>query len=137
MITQYDSLPFTVPIAGGFSTNIVGLVGFPGEYKGEKWGMESNIPSDKNEEWHFNEEDWEKKEILVYNFVDSSPGQSGSPIFGGEFNCILGVHTGGSASLKKNWGTYITPTKLRWIANTLGSPWRIIYDYSTLYLHYK
>ena len=47
---------------------------------------------------------------------------------------ILGVHTGGKASLKKNWTTYITPAKLEWIANTLGSPWTVSKDYGTLSL---
>ena len=116
----------------------ISLVGFPGEYKGEKWGMRVTVPRDKREEWSC-KMDWDEskmKEILVYDFLDSSPGQSGSPIIAEESQ-ILGVHTGGSASLKKNWGTYITPTKLRWIADTLGSSWDIGNDHNTLYLTAK
>ena len=133
--TNFGSLSGSIPVAGQYQVGDISLVGFPGEYKGEKWGMRSTVPYDKREEWSC-KSDWDEskmKEILVYDFLDSSPGQSGSPIIAQESQ-ILGVHTGGSASLKKNWGTYITPTKLRWMADTLGSPWHIINSYNSLYL---
>lgn len=132
------------PIAGAYSTYTAAVVGFPGEKAGEKWGMVVNIPDDKREDWRFDtqeEMDWlqidrevKEKEILVYQFIDTSPGQSGSPVMAMKASDILGVHTGGSSSLKKNWATYLTPAKLKWIADSLGSPWTIVNDYYTLYL---
>ena len=133
--TYFHSFSYSIPVVGSYSVGDISLVGFPGEYKGEKWGMRATVPYDKREEWSC-KMDWDEskmKETLVYDFLDSSPGQSGSPIIA-EDGITLGVHTGGSASLKKNWGTYITPTKLRWIADTLGSPWDIGNDHNTLYL---
>ena len=127
---------FVRPMSGYYgSVSAISVVGFPGEYKGEKWGMEANVPEDKSEDWSFPEywKESKKEEILVYDFVDTSPGQSGSGVIVENF-LILGVHTGGSASLKKNWGTYITPTKLRWMADTMGSSWKIATEYDTLYI---
>ena len=94
----------------------VAVVGFPGEHEGEKWGMAAQVPTNKHKDWNLIE-----KEILVYDFIDTSPGQSGSPIIVGDAYDILGVHTGGSATRGKNWGTYITSTKLSWIESTMGS----------------
>ena len=128
---------YYIPVAGTYISSKVAVVGFPGEKAGEKWGMVADIPHDKRDDWHFgrSNDNKEEKEILVYQFVDTSPGQSGSPVMcGGETTIILGVHTGGSSSLKKNWATYITPAKLKWIAAALGSSWTIGSDYGTLYL---
>ena len=100
------------------------MVGFPEEHEGEKWGMSVDVPCDKKDNWRFPSE-WEErdnKEILVYNFTDTSPGQSGSPVMGMNPEDILGVHTGESVTRKKNWATYITPPKLEWIAAKFGKP---------------
>ena len=108
-------------------------MGFLGEHAGEKWGMVGHVPSDKRNDWDFpwEEEIKDKREILVYDFIDTSPGQSGSPLLG-ILKCeVIGVHTGGSDSLKRNWATYLTPAKLRWIANTLGQ--EVHSDHGTLY----
>ena len=84
---------------------------------GEKWGMyipfscTSFLKSRK------------LSKIVKYEVFDTSKGQSGSPII--QAFMILAVHTGGSEIEKKNWGTHITPAKLRWMADTLGSPWKI------------
>ena len=130
------------PLSGFYISSKASVVGFPGEHNGEKWGMAADIPSSKAQNWKFgphpifdfitslaNEPD-----ILTYDFIDTSPGQSGSPVMGMKPADIIGVHTGGSASLKKNWATHITPIKLRWIAGTLGHPWVIHMDYGTLIL---
>ena len=115
-----------IPIPTSTITDITGevaVVGFPGEHKEEKWGMAVQIPSDRKKDWTFSE----NKEILTYDFIDTSPGQVGSPIMHlGQKSCeIIGVNTGGSAILKKKWGTFITPAKLKWIVESLGSPWKI------------
>ena len=47
---------------------------------------------------------------------------------------IIGVHTGGSDSPKKNWVTKITPTKLQWVAGTLGDPWVVHHYYGHFFL---
>lgn len=128
------------PLSGAYSTNLLVVVGFPGEHKGEKWGMVGDIPYDKQEGWVFGPDPFstkkyktEGKEILVYDFIDTSPGQSGSPVIGMDSTEIFGVHTGGSASLKKNWATYISPAKLQWIVDSLGSSLHILTSYGTLY----
>ena len=126
------------PLSGFYGAYHVALVGFPGEHEGEKWGMVGEVPDSKREDWDFGP-DPEKyktkgKEILVYDFVDTSPGQSGSPVMGRESSHILGVHTGGKASLKKNWATYISPAKLKWIADALGPSWTTYNDCGTLSL---
>ena len=70
-----------------------------------------------------------------YNFVDTTAGQSRSPIMGMKPCEIIGVHTGGCDFQKENFGTYITPEKLEWIAEAIGSPWNIGVDrHLALYL---
>ena len=120
-------------LAGSYSTTKVAVVGFPEEKGGEKWGMVADVPHDKREDWCFSSER-EMKETLEYDFTDTTPGQSGSPVMGMKASDVLGVHTGGSAALNKNWATYITPAKLQWIADVLGSPWKVVENNSTLYL---
>ena len=105
--------------AGECFTTRVAVVGFPAEHSGEKWGMVADIPSDKIEDWKLKKD--EQKEILVYDFIDTSPGQAGSPVMGMTSRDIIGVHTGGSARLKKKWATYLNSTKIKWIAETLGT----------------
>ena len=115
-------------------TRSLSVVGFPGEYKGEKWGMAADVPKDKNSQpGSFK---LQKGEILMYDFIDTSPGQSGSPII--TSSTIVGVHTGGSDIMQKNWGTFIDSDKLKWIADSLGGRWGIceyddvkcLYDYT-------
>lgn len=126
-----------IVIARGYSTNMATVVGFPGEHRGEKWGMTGDVtPScsiDTTRGWSFGYGSEYAGEILVYDFIDTSPGQSGSPVVGLPTD-ILGVHTGGSASLKKNWATYITPTKFDWIANSLGNSGEVVTDPYSWYL---
>ena len=105
------------PLAGAYSTTRAAVVGFPEEHKGEKWGMAKEIPIKERENWRFKK--GEQRNLLVYNFIDTSPGQSGSPILGMMPNDVIGVHTGGSAVQKQNWGTYLDSTKLEWIAAEL------------------
>ena len=116
-------------------TGKIAVVGFPGECEGEKWGMAVEIPSDKRKDWIFSLKDRPKK-ILTYDFIDTSPGQSGSPIMHlGQESCeIIGVHTGASQVYKKKWGTFITPTKLDWIVQCLGRPWVLAGDSNHYYL---
>lgn len=127
-------LPTPTTGVSDLSGNIA-LIGFPGEKKGEKWGMSVAIPMDKKKDWTYSEE----KKILVYDFIDTSPGQAGSPIMHlgmeqGPYQ-IVGIHTGGSQIYEKKWGTFITRDKLEWIACCLGRPWKICTgNYNQLYL---
>ena len=88
------------PLSGRYSTNKVAVIGFPGERNGEKWGMVAETPIDKKNDWNFG-----LKEILVCNFIDTSPGQSGSSVLGMIPRDVIRVRTGGKAALKKNWAT--------------------------------
>ena len=103
--------------ASAHLTKKIAVVGFPEEFNGEKWGMEANVPDDKESDWHQFLDN--KREILVYNFVDTTNGQSGSPVMC-ESGHIIGVHTGGTSVLKKNWATYLDSSKMQWIKSCLG-----------------
>lgn len=105
------------PLSGEYSTDAVAVVGFPTEHKGEKWGMVAEVPRSNKEDWKFSKND--QKKCLVYNFIDTSPGQSGSPVSGNGAKDVIGVHTGGSVN--KNWATYLNPKKLEWIADRVGA----------------
>ena len=113
-IRQNYGLPSLSTNAG---TKKIAVVGFPEEFEGEKWGMEANVPDDKESEWHQFLDN--KREILVYNFVDTTNGQSGSPVMC-ESGHIIGVHTGGTSAQKKNLATYLDSSKMQWIKSCLG-----------------
>ena len=132
------------PLSGFYISSKAAVVGFPGEHSGEKWGMAADVPRSKAQDWKFgpnpfdDDSDEEQKEnepdILTYDFIDTSPGQSGSPVMGMKPADIIGVHTGGSDFQKKNWATHITPKKLQWIAGELGHQWIVDSDYGTSFL---
>ena len=103
------------PIAGEYSTTRVAVVGYPGVHEGEKWGMVEHVPIEKRQDWMFKKD--VQKKLLVYNFIDTSEGQSGSPVMGMSPRDVIGVHTGGDPILKNNWATYLNRTKLQWIAD--------------------
>lgn len=111
-----DCIPVCNPVLN-HQTKQVAVVGFPDEHNGEKWGMIADIPDGERKNWECPyRSDGLFKELLLYNFIDTSKGQSGSPIMVGPGNLrIVGVHTGGSSITMKNWGTYINPDKLAWI----------------------
>lgn len=109
-----EYMPRLLP--GDYSTTKVAVVGFPAEHKGEKWGMVSDVPRDKIEDWKFKKDD--QKEILVYDFMDTSPGQGGSPVMGMTSKDVIGVHTGGNRM--KKWATYLNSKKIKWIAEKVG-----------------
>jgi V8-like Glu-specific endopeptidase len=79
--------------------------------------MAQEIPPNERINWK-----GEEKKILIYSFIDTSPGQSGSPILGMGPNDVIGVHRRGSTTRKKNWGTCLDWNKLKWIADTLKVP---------------
>ena len=120
-------------------TKKIAVVGFPEEFNGEKWGMVVNVPDDKESDWHQFLDN--KREILVYNFVDTTNGQSGirSPVMC-ESGHIIGVHTGGTSAQKKNWATRLNSSKMQWIKACLGDSYMysyaktsIIYNVSSFY----
>lgn len=134
LYSKYDGDTPT-PLCGLYISSKAAVVGFPSEHHGEKWGMVADIPKNNAKDWKLGLQPFRAEPmILTYDFIDTSPGQSGSPVMGMKPGDILGVHTGGKASLKKNWATHITPTKLEWIAETLGHPWNVYDDYRTLSL---
>lgn len=87
------------------------VVGFPGEYEGEKWGMVGSVDIGK---YHNRVKPGQEMEILLYDEIDTTEGQSGSPVMLG-IGDIIGVHTGGNEVKGKNWATLINTAKLEWI----------------------
>ena len=112
----------------------VAVVGFPAQAQnrnvsGEKWGMAAKVPMEQREDFCN-----EHRDCLIYNFIDTSAGQAGSPlihiIMGQDSDSeyqyeIFGVHAGGSKIRKEKYATFITYEKLEWIVQCLGSPWKI------------
>ena len=126
----YSKYKMPTPLVREYAPTSVAVVGAPPEHKREKWGMAAQVPRRNIEDWKLDE----NREIFVYQFFDTSPGESGSPFMGMKPSEILGVHVGGSALLKKYWATAITSAKLQWIAESLGRPWRVRNDNKILYL---
>jgi len=60
--------------------------------------------------------DTSSKTLLVYNTIDTSPGQSGSPIISKKLK-IIGIHTTGGGGY--NWGTKFTIEILQWVAQII------------------
>ena len=121
----------------------VAVVGFPVQAHnqnvgGEKWGMAAKVPMEQRKVFSDNDQ----KDFLGYDFIDTSAGQSGSPMIhimgqgsDSEYQCeIFGVHTGGSDVRKENYATLITCEKLEWIVQHLGSPWKINSKGDQMYL---
>ena len=97
------------PVAKENGLHRVQVVGFPGrdesdERRGEKWGMDGEITMDK-------------EEIIEYA-IDTTEGQSGSPVMKVESNEILGVHV--AAGSLHNYATRISSQKQSWIVDTLN-----------------
>lgn len=74
----YSKYGMPIPLVRYYAVTSIAVVGFPGEYKHEKWGMVANIPKDNKRDWTFDA----KREIFVYKFIDTNPGQSGSTVMG-------------------------------------------------------
>jgi len=94
--------------------------------KGELWGMNGEIEED----------DW-KNELIIYDSIDTTPGQSGSPLFFKYSNhdngyAIVGVHTGSNGMTK--YGTRITRKKLEWIESILSHQIRLDPRYHHYYI---
>ena len=96
----------------------ISVVGYPGEKKGDLWGQQVNCQKGKK----MNKSDIECSDKLIkYSVIDTSGGQSGSPILFGigdwgdcTAKVIIGVHTGGCELY--NCGTRITKETVKWIA---------------------
>ena len=126
----YSKHEMPIPLVREHAPTCAAVVGFPAKHKGEKWGMVAHVPEEIIKDWIIDK----NRQTFVYQFIDTSPGQSGSPVMGMKPSEILGVHTGWSNHLKKNQATAITSAKLQWIADSLGRPWRVGNDYKTSYL---
>lgn len=97
------------------------VIGYPGEKDGELWGMTGD--------YNLND----KNTLISYRNIDTTAGQSGSPIFDyiesksddtfTRLNEIIGVHTGGK--IDQNWGTALNNDKLEWIRSIIpGYFWK-------------
>ena len=86
------------------------LYGYPGDNKnrlGQLWGMNGN--------YHFMS--MCDNETIYYNNIDTSGGQSGSPIFIYNNN-ILAIHSmGDDMNNSRNYGTVLNNDKINWIHN--------------------
>ena len=114
-----------IPTAGVRDlTGKIAVVGFPGEHEGEKWGMAAEIPSDKRKDWTFFPGD-KQKEILTYDFIDTSPGQSGSPIMHlGKESCEIIVE--GVKYTRKNGALLLLKLSLNGLWSVWEAPGRLI-----------
>ena len=121
---------FANPAAGSFANRKVSVVGFPSECEGEKWGMIGNIAINNQEQVDSPQQD----EILVYDEIDTTNGQSGSPVIEAQSGHIIGVHTGGSQVFHENFATCITLEKLKWITGKLSGSWGIVKENDNFYL---
>ena len=138
IVSLFQSGNMPTPISGNYIPYQISLFGFPLKRKdekgkmvecaGEKWGMTAEVPQTKTDKWR--QQITENQKILEYDFIDTSDGQSGSPIMATDTNHIFGVHNGADNIAGINWGTYITPSKLEWIAAILGHPWKVQTDHT-------
>ena len=92
------------------------IYGYPADNKnrlGELWGMNGKYNIVKNKKYC--------NELLYYNNIDTSGGQSGSPIFIYNNN-IIGIHTmGNDLNKKENYGCALTKKKINWINNIINN----------------
>src|SRR5690242_4458532 len=92
------------------------LMGYPGEYNMELWGMKS-INNKLNNDQYIKIND--KYDLLIYTNINTSEGQSGSPIVmdnvSNESKYIIGIHVGGDLKKKENYGTLFNNNKIEWI----------------------
>jgi len=86
------------------------VIGFPGEKNGEIWGMKG-IQDKSNEPIAI------AKNVITYKNIDTSAGQSGSPIILNDNKSIIGIHVAGDQPSKINYGTLLTDEKYIWISN--------------------
>lgn len=80
-----------------FKNSDITIVGYPGEYYRQMWGMSGKV---KRNTIH-----------KIYYDIDTTPGQSGSPVYqyNSEYGYVaIAIHTNGSSSITTNSGTRIT-----------------------------
>ena len=90
------------------------LSGYAGEKRGQMWGMGGKAANLTK-----------KHGLLLYEDIDSTAGQSGSPLFVHQkrdrfFKASLpliciGIHTGGSTVIGKNWSVHLDKDMRNWI----------------------
>ncbi len=80
------------------SSNLAGtnaiITGYPGEYKYYQYTSRGNINS--------------SNDYLLFYSIDTTSGQSGSPIYYSSNNIVFGIHTTGHGGNSDNHGTRIT-----------------------------
>lgn len=99
----------------------ISLVGFPGDHRGQMWGMSGNVFQISNP-------------LFNYTNVSAYPGQSGSPVFNTSMN-LIGIHVADAdypnstnpthyvpsslASQYPNYGVQLTASNINWIQNNV------------------
>jgi len=89
--------------------DVICIIGYPAEYGGDLYKMEGTIKQILDV--------GTGRKLILYDDIDTSGGQSGSPIYLKRKNnwYKIGVHIGYDASAKVNVGTAITTTVFKWI----------------------
>ena len=95
------------------------IYGYPGEYINDStgvaqlYGMSGNYSLINNNKYN--------NELIYYDNIDTSGGQSGSPIFIYN-NCIIGIHTmGNDFGDNKNYACIFNKNKINWINNIINN----------------
>jgi len=83
--------------------------GYPGEKDGSQYGMQGNVMDLKTTD--------KGGKIITYDNLDTTPGQSGSPVAlydpNADLHIIVGVHVAGT--VEANVGTFMTTEISKWI----------------------
>ena len=128
------------------SIECIELIGFSADQTGEMWGMSvyggefENFAEDDNYKIKYgpNKGMNIKDKLITYTFIDTSGGQSGSPlmIFTSHRWGIAGIHCGGSEISGKNYSTKIRKDLIQWIAHKLNKQLKEEWKYND-YVRYK
>jgi len=87
------------------------VIGFPGEKNGEIWGMKGT-QDNSNDSIVI-----DSNNVIRYNNIDTTRGQSGSPIILNDNKSIIGIHVAGNDQSYTNYGTLLTIEKYIWISD--------------------
>eukprot|EP01084_Bolivina_argentea_P276225 471289_1 len=101
LFSFYHVFPALIALRPGYYD--ASINGYPGEKKGEFWGMKGKINCNQ-------------QGLCMYKDIDTTGGQSGSPII--VQGQIVAVHTNGGS---QNYGNALTMEKIQWI-NDLMNP---------------
>jgi len=97
--------------------DVICVIGYPGEYNEKLYKMEGTIFEIRKLE--------NGRKLILYNDIDTSPGQSGSPVLLKKNNkwFIIGIHVGYDRSLNVNIATAITNDVYDWVEDQMNKLW--------------